>query len=267
MNLKKIFHKPFVLTVTFFLITVLLGILPYFYNAIFSGIFFTFITIITSLTFLVPLAFLVINIQDFHGKKIIDLIFLYIEGVLLFGCAYFLISYFGDQNAEIFGMSDVSPIILSKEPKLIINSLMESIHFSLVTVSTVGYGNFYPVSFIAIALTTVQILLGLYNVVIGISSALSIVINKKIAEEEIQKKLPLKLAAYEDISIVINRFLLLFVKMHDESVPYEAPEDIKDFLTEKNMDIIYRSLDLRGKPKLYLDEDWWTPNSPDRESI
>lgn len=246
------------LTGAFLAITIGLGLLPSLSTAIFSGIWFTVLILFTILIFLVPLVFLAHHIQSFHGKSLIDLIMLYIEGVVLFGCAYFLLSYLGDTQSSFYGLTTISPEILFKNPKLIVSSLVESIHFSLVTVSTVGFGNVYPKSTEALVLTSAQILLGLYTVVIGISSALSIVVNRKIAAEEESRKTPLRLAAYEDISVFINRLMGLFVELHKQSVPNEAPDELSDFFTEEQMSIVYQSLNLNGKANVTPEQNWWT---------
>jgi hypothetical protein len=107
-------------------------------------------------------------------------------------------------------------------------------------------------------LTSAQILLGLYTVVIGISSAISIVVNRKIAAEEESRKTPLRLAAYEDISVFINRLMGLFVELHKQSAPNEAPDELNDFFTEEQMNIIYQSLNLNGKANVTPEQNWWT---------
>ena len=255
--LKKIINKPFVLTGIFLTITIVLGLLPSLSTVMFSGVLFAILILFTILIFLVPLVFLAHHIQSFYGKSLVALIMLYIEGVILFGCAYFLLSYLGDTQSSFFGLTTVSPDILSENPMLLIASLVESVHFSLVTVSTVGFGNVYPKSTEALALTSAQILLGLYTVVIGISSALGVVVNKKIAAEEESRKTPLRLAAYEDISVFINRLMGLFVELHRQSVPNEAPKDINDFFTEEQMNVIYQSLNLNGKANVTPEQNWW----------
>ncbi|HCG7089399.1 TPA: hypothetical protein NJ342_004675 [Vibrio parahaemolyticus] len=255
--MKKHLHKPFVLTGFFLLITAILGLFPSMVAGSATGILFSLLIVVTILVFLVPLVFLALNIQNFHGKSLTQLIFLYLEGVVLFGCAYFLLSYLGDTKSHFSGFESITPAILEDSPKKLFSSLFEYIHFSLVTVSTVGFGNVFPKSTEALCLTAAQIMLGLYTVVIGVGSALSILVNQKISAKEESKKIPLRLAAYQDISVFVNRIMGLFVELHRHSVPANAPLEMEEFFTEKQMKAIYGSLDLNGKANITPEKNWW----------
>ncbi|UZE97624.1 potassium channel family protein [Alkalimarinus alittae] len=256
MNLVK--GKPFVWTGVFVIVTITLGLLPSLSQVFFTGVWITALIICTILVFLLPVSSLAYHIHNFYGKSLRDLLILYVEAVIIFGCAYFLIGYLGQTDIHFHGVDNVTPELLNKNPELLFTRLIEYIHFSLVTVSTVGFGNIYPKSVGSLVVTAGQIMLGLYTVVIGVSSALSIVVNKKIAAEEEAKKIPLRLAAYEDISVYVNRMMRLFMNFYKHSVPSDAPIDMKDFFSVDCMETIYGMIDLNGRPDVIPDQDWWS---------
>ncbi|MFT4929746.1 MAG: hypothetical protein ACI8WB_005881 [Phenylobacterium sp.] len=265
LNLIK--KNPLILTFAFVLTTIILGLFPWLTSHTYNYCSFTILLILIISVFFTASYSLGYHIINFKGKSINELIFLYLEVIILFGCVYFLLSYIGNSEKHFHGLSNISTEILAKNPMLVFTSLTEYIHFSLVTVTTVGFGNVYPKSAVALIITACQILFGLYTVVIGITTALSIAVNKKVAEESEAKKTPLVLAAYEDISVLVNRIMILFFEFHKYSTPSEAPSNIEEFFSQEHMELVYSSLDLNAKAPVMPEQNWWLHIPQEAKSI
>lgn|GEM_PF-695105 len=246
-------------------LSIFIGFIPVFED--FPGILLSlfYLAIFSILTIL--LFFLIRRILGSQGKSLKELILLYLEMIVLFGCLYFLLLLTGSTIAHFNGLSALTNEAVIQTPSLVITTFLKCLHFSVITVSTVGYGNIFPESWLALILTAIQIVLGLYIVIIGISSSLAIIVNKKIAKQEESRKLPLMLAAYEDISVFINRIMDLFVDIYKESGHENSPEKIEDLINEETFKGMYNNLNLDSSPSVTPSHTWWEYLSAEAKRI
>ncbi len=248
----KTLRRPFILTGLFLFLTIFLGFYQLYFDEV-SSLLLTALVISTLSLFVIALLFLFYNIKYFNGKSLKEMVFLYLESIVLFGCSYFLLSYFGDKDEHFDGFVKFYPDIELYDPSVVLYGLVESLYFSLVNVSTVGFGNVHPKSYLAMGLASIQTLLGIYTIVVGVSSAF----NKKMKDEEERKNIPLLLAAYEDISVLLCEVMEIYQDIYKSSKKTDKPSSIEDFFGESYIGELYKSFDLNSKhPRLETNDFW-----------
>lgn len=102
----------------------------------------------------------------------------YIEALFAFALVYFLLNVHGDQ-VHIQGLQSLSdrdhyddfsaPFVFTK----LLVVYFDCIHFSIVTQTTLGYGDMLPATILGKVLVDLQVLLGLYFIAVAIGRGLS----------------------------------------------------------------------------------------------
>lgn len=137
-------------------------------------------------------------------KDLYAMVAFYFECVVLFGCIYFLLNFF-DESGKHFDKLSI-PVDKLNNMEAIeysyssIEYIFDHVYFSLVNMTTVGFGNIYPTSKLAMFIAGIQVLLGLYLVVVAINSTINEAVDKRKKEEEEKAKAPFLACARTDVS-------------------------------------------------------------------
>lgn len=126
---------------------------------------------------------------------------------------------------------------------------IDAIYFSIVSITTLGFGDINPTSQIMRVAVSVEVLLG----IITIGQALHSITVK--AEEN--KRLPHRLAAYEDVRLLTCRLISYWKDIYLQSVPDKYPETVKELLSQENINKMAMCLDLDAKPNVTPPRTWW----------
>lgn len=123
-------------------------------------------------------------------------------------------------------------------------NFMLSSYFSVVTMTTLGFGDIYPITLIARIFVAVQCFLGV--IVIGFFlNAISSKQAKDFEIEEEKKKLPIKIALYNEIRLFTGSIIDIWRTAYNESVPGKSLEKIEDLFCKEGFQKITRNLDLK----------------------
>ena len=106
---------------------------------------------------------------------------LYIEFIVFFATVYYIVLFFTDGQA----ISGISSVKYAYDPKHVAIyhkwaalrdislQLLDCFHFSVVTQTTLGYGDVLPKTFVSKLIVDAQVILGLYLIVIAIARKLA----------------------------------------------------------------------------------------------
>jgi len=130
-----------------------------------------------------------------------------------------------------------------------VNTLIDALYFSVVSITTLGFGDINPTSQLMRVVVAIEVLLG----IITIGQALHSISVK--AEEE--KRLPHRLAAYEDVRLLTCRLISYWQDIYLQSVPDKYPATVKDLLSKESLDKMAICLDLDAKPSVTPPRTWW----------
>lgn len=89
----------------------------------------------------------------FRLKNLAVVIFAYILVTIIFGCLYFLLP-----------TGSISPAF-----KMSLLGVLDAVYFSFVTTTTLGYGDFQPVSTLARSVVVVQLVLSIFVIAVGLN--------------------------------------------------------------------------------------------------
>lgn len=174
------------------------------------------------------------------GTALSDYLWFYLEIVTIYSALYFFLLQFECATSHFSGLS----LSGSTTHQGMFELYARGLHFSLVTVSTLGYGNVSPESMWALLLTGTQLLIGLYTLVIGVGSAISQKSIEISEDREAKRKELLELSAYDDVSLLVERICKLYFELNYASVRTSAPATIDQFFSVERFDEIYGSLDV-----------------------
>lgn len=130
-----------------------------------------------------------------------------------------------------------------------IDTPIDALYFSIVSITTLGFGDINPTSQIMRAVVAIEVLLG----IITIGQALHSITIK--AEE--QKRLPHRLAAYEDVRLLTCRLVSYWKDIYLQSVPDKYPKTLKELLSQESINKMAMCLDLDAKPAVTPPRTWW----------
>ncbi len=147
---------------------------------------------------------------------------------------------------NLLGFQSIQP---SKYFNSEIKTPIDAIYFSIVSITTLGFGDITPQSQIMRAVVSVEVLLG----IITIGQAL----NAITVKAEGKKRLPHRLAAYEDVRLLSNRLVSYWQDIYLQSVPGEFPATIDRLLSQESLNKMGISLDLDAKPNVTPPRTWW----------
>lgn len=128
------------------------------------------------LVIILPLIGLLANFVFYkiNEKYLLRIVFLYASLMLIFANIHFLLVFmFDDGTIPFEGIHNVwtwLPGIQGRviHPKDALIAIADSIHFSTVTITTLGYGDMYPTKWYSKLAVDIEVFLGLGIVVVGI---------------------------------------------------------------------------------------------------
>jgi hypothetical protein len=164
-------------------------------------------------------------------------------GLIIFSSAFI---FYIPTLLNLFGFSDIKPENFF-DPGM--KTPVDAIYFSIVSITTLGFGDINPTSQIMRAVVSIEVLLG----IITIGQALHAITVK--AEED--KRLPHRLAAYEDVRLLTCRLISYWKDIYLQSVPEKYPDSVKDLLNQENINKMAMCLDLDAKPNVTPPRTWW----------
>jgi hypothetical protein len=130
-----------------------------------------------------------------------------------------------------------------------IDTPIDAIYFSIVSITTLGFGDIKPTSQIMRLIVAIEVLFG----IITIGQALHSITVK--AEEK--KRLPHRLAAYEAVRLLTCRLVSYWKDIYLQSVPDDYPKTVNTLLSQENINKMARCLDLDAKPSGTPPRTWW----------
>ncbi|MCP4456575.1 MAG: hypothetical protein GY816_00890 [Cytophagales bacterium] len=130
-----------------------------------------------------------------------------------------------------------------------IKTPIDAIYFSIVSITTLGFGDINPTSQIMRAVVSIEVLFG----IITIGQALHAISIK--AEED--KRLPHRLAAYEDVRSLTCMMISYWQDIYLQSVPEKYPDTLENLLSQGNINKMGMCLDLDAKPNVTPPRTWW----------
>ncbi|MBA6399826.1 potassium channel family protein [Colwellia sp. BRX10-4] len=154
--------------------------------------------------------------------------------------------YYVPSLLNLIGFTDIKPGDYFK-PHL--KTPIDSIYFSVVSITTLGFGDINPISQIMRAVVSIEVLLG----IVTIGQALHSITVK--AEED--KRLPHRLAAYEDVRLLTTRLISYWKDIYLQSVPKKYPASLTELLSQENINKMGMCLDLDAKPSVTPPRTWW----------
>jgi len=154
--------------------------------------------------------------------------------------------YYVPNLLSLIGFAEIKPEDFF-DPEM--KTPIDAIYFSIVSITTLGFGDINPVSQIMRLVVSIEVLLG----IITIGQALHAITVK--AEDD--KRLPHRLAAYEDVRLLTCRVISYWKGIHLQSVPEKYPENLEDLLSQENINKMGMCLDLDAKPSVTPPRTWW----------
>lgn len=171
------------------------------------------------------------NTMIFYGTLYIGLIF-------LFGFIYFWI---GKGNFKLPTDEDYNFITF--------------MYFSSVTMTTLGYGDILPITSLSRGLASLQTILGVVVIGFFLNSVASKQA-KDLEKQEEKRKLPIRIAIYNDIRLLILRMTSIWIEAYNTSVPGKELESIEELLSKETFDKIRILLDLRSEAPIAPKRSW-----------
>lgn len=124
------------------------------------------------------------------------------------------------------------------------NAWIDSTYLSVVTLTTLGYGDILPLNEYGKIAVSLQSILGV--LLIGLFlNAISSKRSRDLEIEEEKKKFPARKAAYLDVSLFINRFISFWSTAYNESVPGKELKSLENLFKKESFDQIGYYLDIR----------------------
>jgi hypothetical protein len=154
--------------------------------------------------------------------------------------------YYVPNLLSLLGLYEIKPMEFF-DPG--INTPIDAIYFSVVSITTLGFGDINPTSQLMRAAVAIEVLLG----IVTIGQALNSITVK--AEEN--KRLPHRLAAYEDVRLLTCRLISYWKDIYLQSVPDKYPDALKDLLSQDSINKMAICLDLDAKPSVTPPRTWW----------
>jgi Ion channel len=149
---------------------------PLLWSLNFEKLFDSFVFLIFFALYAGSIAIIVLRVHwfDRHTESLYKLLVFYFEMILLFAGIYLWLYLIGDDSA-ISGFSSINREMLRNKSlfkfdiykKNIFKVIVDSVHFSVVTSTTIGYGDMLPKHPIAKIVVDVQALLTVGIIVIG----------------------------------------------------------------------------------------------------
>lgn len=126
---------------------------------------------------------------------------------------------------------------------------IDAIYFSVVSITTLGFGDINPLSQTMRTVVSIEVLLGIFT----IGQALNDITVK--AEEN--KRLPHRLASYEDVRLLTARLISYWKDIYLQSVPENSPASLAELLSQESINKMGICLDLDAKPNVTPPRTWW----------
>jgi hypothetical protein len=99
--------------------------------------------------------------------------------------------------------------------------------------------------------------LNLLTEVVGIAITVFF-IEKIIDKSKRNERRPITAAAYNDIRLLVNRYIGFFQELYRHSVNEPEPPTLEAFLKLETADKIWDNLNMNGKPNVFPEIDMWT---------
>lgn len=147
---------------------------------------------------------------------------------------------------QYMGVESIKPADFFN-PKL--ETFIDAIYFSIVSITTLGFGDIIPISQWMKVIVSIEVLLGIFTIGQALNSI------AKTTEEK--RRLPHRFAAYEDVRLLTTRLIYFWKEIYIQSVPGESPKTIFDLLSEESISKMKRCLDLDGMPNVHPPRTWW----------
>jgi hypothetical protein len=150
----------------------------------------------------------------------------------------------------MYGLNNIQPnMYFSPE----IKTPIDAFYFSVVSITTLGFGDINPTSQIMRLVVSIEVLLG----IITIGQAL----NAMTVRAEEKRRQPHRFAAYEDVRFLTLRLVQFWTDIYVASIPDKLPNTIDEVLSETVIDKMYASLDMAGAPNITPPITWysWLP--------
>jgi hypothetical protein len=163
-------------TVLFLLVTALFACFPILVRHLPTGVAFTLVLLSVILLFFIPAFSLARKLQDFSvgSRRSAFLFIYYAELILAFAAAYFLLSLIGGTGSHFSGLiPEITGVEENYGFVLAFSHFFDFLYFSVVTATTLGYGDIQPSSWQAKSMVMLQVLLALHIVVVGFGSYFS----------------------------------------------------------------------------------------------
>ncbi|MGL4865058.1 MAG: potassium channel family protein [Cetobacterium sp.] len=182
------------------------------------------------------------NTMIFYGTLYIGLIF-------LFGFIYFGI---GKGNFKLPTDEDYNFITF--------------MYFSSITMTTLGYGDILPITSLSRGLASLQTILGIVIIGFFLNSVASKQA-KDLENLEEARKLPIRIAIYNDIRLLILRMTSIWIEAYNASVPGKELDSIEELLSKETFDKIRVFLDIRSEAPVAPKRSWIVHLENDRDEI
>lgn len=163
-------------TIIFLIVAAIFSLFPVLVQYLPSSIAIALVLTVVILLFLIPAFSLARKLQNFAlGSKRAEFLFIYYaELILAFAAAYFLLSLIGDTKAHFRG--GIAGLTGTEENYGLVLAaahFFDYLYFSVVTATTLGFGDIHPISKEAKAMVMLQVLLAVHIVVVGFGSFFS----------------------------------------------------------------------------------------------
>jgi len=169
--------------------------------------------------------------------------FIFQYGLIIVVAAFI---YYVPSLLNLIGFAEIKPEDFF-DPEM--KTPIDAIYFSIVSITTLGFGDITPTSQIMKAVVSIEVLFG----IITIGQALHGITVK--AEED--KRLPHRLAAYEDVRLLTCRAISYWQDIHLQSVPEKYPDTLEGLLSKENIKKMGICLDLDATPNVAPPRTWW----------
>jgi hypothetical protein len=164
-------------------------------------------------------------------------------GVIILVAATF---YYTPHLLNSFGFTSVKPNEFFSQA---IVTPIDAIYFSVVSITTLGFGDINPTSQIMRVIVSIEVLFG----IITIGQALNAMSEK--AEEK--KRMPHRIAAYEDVRLLTRDLVCYWANIYHYSVPFSFPSSVEELLSQESINKMGKYLDLNSKPVVTPERTWW----------
>ena len=148
------------------------------------GLFFLFLNMIFII--FIP-SYFIFNKSFLSISKLIFLIISYLFTIMIFSLIYFMIQMLSMNDIDNTAFKIIN--CTTNKDTLDFKDYWSFLYFSIVTITTLGYGDIIPLSLTAKALTSIEVLLGITYVVFGVATLFSNKDNDKEISIEIEKLL------------------------------------------------------------------------------